>query len=310
MTRSLQGRRVLITGASSGVGCAAAEAFAREGCRLALLARNRDGLETVAERVRAEGAEAHVVVCDVGDRAQVERAVEEAATALGGLDVLISNAASMAFGHFRDVSPEEFDRTIAVTFTGAVDVIRAALPHLERSGGAIVATGSIMARVPLATFSSYAAAKHGLRGFLNSLRIELAGSRSPVTVSIVHPGAIDTPLWHQVTSATGRQVRNPPEQYKPQVMAQALVALAKKPRKEVLVGYEAKVIAFGFEAVRPVADLVLRVVDKWYSSGKRPAPRPGGLWEGQGRGRCDGGLLGRPSLYAALRLRHGRTTGE
>src|SRR3954451_24747689 len=189
----LHGRRVLITGASSGIGAAAAEAFAREGATVALLARSRAGLEAVAARVRAEGlgaaaaggrgggGRAQVVVCDLGDRPRVEAAVEEAASAMGGLDVLVSNAASMVFGRFPEVAPEDFDRTMAITFMGAVDVIRAALGHLARDGGgAIVATGSTMARVPLPTFISYVSAKHALRGFLNTLRIELIEAGVPI----------------------------------------------------------------------------------------------------------------------------------
>jgi NAD(P)-dependent dehydrogenase (short-subunit alcohol dehydrogenase family) len=101
----------------------------------------------------------------------------------------------MVFGRFTEVSEADFDRTLAVTFMGAVDVIRAALPHLEASAGTIVVTGSIMAKVPLPTFCSYAAAKHALRGFVNALRIELLRTGSPVTISMLHPGAVDTPLW-------------------------------------------------------------------------------------------------------------------
>ena len=100
-----------------------------------------------------------------------------------------------------EVHPDDFDRTVAVTFTGAVNVIRAALPHLRASRGAVVATGSLMARVPLPTWSSYSAAKHALRGFLNSLAIEEREQRTGVRVAMVHPGPIDTPLFAQASSA-------------------------------------------------------------------------------------------------------------
>jgi NAD(P)-dependent dehydrogenase (short-subunit alcohol dehydrogenase family) len=300
----LHGRRVLITGASSGIGVAAAEAFAREGATVALLARSRDGLEAVASRVRAEGGTAHVVVCDLGDRAQVAAAVEQAASAMGGLDVLVSNAAAMVFGRFPEVAPEDFDRTMAVTFTGAVDVIRAALPHLGRDGGgAIVATGSTMARVPLPTFSSYVSAKHALRGFLNTLRVELVDAGVPITVSMVHPGPVDTPLWHRVSSATGREPRNPPDQYRPEVMARALVACAKRPRREISLGFEGRMMEIAFAFVPALAEPAVALVGRWYRRGSEPAPRPGGLWEPQGTGERSGHLHGRPSLWARLRLR-------
>ena len=302
MPQQLTGRRVLIMGASSGIGFAAAEAFAREGADLALVARSEEGLEAAADAARALGVRAYVVPADLGTRAECERAVTDAVAALGGLDLLVWNAASMVFGHFADVAPADFDRTIDVTFLAAVDTVRAALPHLEASGGDIVATGSLMTRVPLPTFGSYAAAKHALRGFLSSLRIELQEAGSPVRVSIVHPGPVDTPLWDHVSSANGRAPRNPPDSYAPEVIAAALVACAIKPRAEITVGLEGRAMEVLYAVARPVADQVLRLVDRFYSSGKEPAPEPGGLWEGQGEGRAGGGNHGRPSLWAALRL--------
>jgi NAD(P)-dependent dehydrogenase (short-subunit alcohol dehydrogenase family) len=298
----LSGRRVLITGASSGIGFAAAEAFAREGADLALVARSEPGLEAAARAARAHGVRAHAIPADLGTRAGCDEAVAAAVAALGGLDLLVWNAASMIFGHFAEVAPEDFDRTIDVTFLGAVNTVRAALPHLEASGGDIVATGSLMTRVPLPTFGSYAAAKHALRGFLGSLRIELQEAGSPVHVSMVHPGPVDTPLWQHVSSATGSEPRNPPDSYAPEVIAEALVACALKPRAEVTVGFEGRAMELLFAGARPVADRVLALVDRFYSTGREPAPQPGGLWEGQGEGRASGGHHGRPSVWGALRL--------
>src|SRR5438270_396140 len=86
--------------------------------------------------------------------------------------VCASASGVAVFGHFQEIHPDDFDRTMDVTFGGAVTVVREALPHLRRSRGTIVATGSLMARLPLPTWSSYAASKHALRGFLNSVRVE------------------------------------------------------------------------------------------------------------------------------------------
>jgi len=300
---SLEGKRVYITGASSGVGAAAADAFARQGADVALLARESEGLEVVAQRARSFGVRAFVIPADLGDRAAVEAAVAQAAAELGGLDVLVSNAASMVHGNFVDVAPEDFERTVAVTFLGAVNVIRAALPELERTAGTIVVTGSIMARVPLPTFSSYTSSKHGLRGFLNTLRIELRESGSPVRIATVHPGAVATPLWENLSSATGKLVRPPPDRYTAETIAGALVVAAKRPRFETTVGLESRVIELGYAFARPVAELVLRLVSKYYRAGNAPAADPGGLWESQGDGRPGSGR-GRPSLRSwLLRLR-------
>ena len=301
----LTGKRVLITGASSGIGCAAAEAFARQGCSVALLARSREGLETVAARVRAGGASAHVVVCDLADRPATEAAVEQAVAALGGLDLLILNAASMAFGRFWEIDAETFDQTIVNTFLGNVYATRAALPHLAAGGGgSIVATGSVMARVPLPTFTSYAAAKHALRGFLNSLRIELRSARMPVKVSMVHPGAVDTPLWDHLTSGTGLLPYRPPDRYRPEEIARALVSVAVSGKEEFTVGGEARAMEVLYSLTRPGADRVLALVGRFYARGKAPAPRPGMVFAASGEGESSGGSRwARPSLWARLRLR-------
>lgn len=301
----LIGRRVLLTGASSGIGAAAAEAFAEAGADLVLVARSEAGLRAAAERARGHGVAVHVVPADLTDRAQVERAVEEAVARLGGLDVLVWNAAGMVFGAFGAVSPEAFDKTMAATFTAAVDTIRVALPHLEESSGVIVATGSIMAKVPLPRFTAYASAKHALRGFLGSLRVELKSLGSPVRVAMVHPGPVDTPLWGHVTAAGDTGPRRPPDTYAPEVMARSLVAAAERPRPEFTVGLEARAIEWLFGFSRPVADLVLVAVDRWYGSGRQPGDREGLLWtrEGTGTGAASGGLHGRPSLWGFIRGR-------
>ena len=295
----LSGRRVLITGATSGVGFAAAQRFAAEGARLALVARTDEALE----RARAElGIDAVLIAADLGDRDRAERAVEDAVLALGGLDVVVSNAAAAVFGHVLEVHPDDFERTLQVTFMGAVHVIRAALPHLRDSRGTIVATGSLMSRVPLPTWSSYAASKHALRGFLNSLAIEEREQGSGVRVAMVHPGPIDTPLFSQASSATGRLPRVAPDAYRPEVIAQALVEVAVKPRKEVVLGGETRLLDVAFSAARPLAETVLLAVDRWYRSGDGPAPDPGSLWQAARKPQASGGIPARDSLLAPLQL--------
>src|SRR3954454_5192120 len=295
----LPGRRVLITGATSGVGLAAARRFAAEGARLALVARTRDALE----RANADhGLGALLLPADLTEAEAVERTVAEAARALGGLDLVVSNAASAVFGHVLEVHAEDFERTVDVTFMGAVRVIRAALPHLRESRGAIVATGSLMSRVPLPTWSSYAASKHALRGFLNSLAIEEREQGSGVRVAMVHPGPIDTPLFAQASSGTRNQPRVAPDAYRPEVIAQALVEVAVAPRKEVVLGGETRLLDVMFSVARPLAEFTLLAVDRWYRSGEDPAPVPGSLWQAARRPQVSGGIPARDSLLAPLQL--------
>jgi NAD(P)-dependent dehydrogenase (short-subunit alcohol dehydrogenase family) len=299
----LRERVVLITGASSGVGAAAAQRFAAEGAHVALLARSAPGLERVAQRARAQGVRALVLPADVTDRAAVDTAVRRTEQELGRLDVVVSNAAAMVFGRFEQVGPEDFDRTIAVTFTGAVNVIRSALPALARRNGTIVVVGSTMTTVPLPTFSSYVAAKHALRGFVGSLRLELRAAGEPVTISLVNPAAVDTPLWDHTTTATGRRSAKPPDSYTAEAVAAVIAGCARRPRAEVAVGSEGRIMELAWTFARPVAERILGVVARLYASGRHPAQGPGALWEPSGSGETRDGMHGRPSVTAAAKQR-------
>ena len=295
----LDDRRILLTGASSGVGLAAVRLLAAEGARLALVTRRPEALR---DWLQEEGLHAVVLEADLGEPGQGQRAVDEAVEALGGLDAVVSNAASAVFGHVLEVHPDDFDRTVRVTLIGAVDVVRAALPHLRETAGTVVATGSLMSRVPLPTWSSYTAAKHGLRGFLNTLKIEERSSGSGVQFAMVHPGPIDTPLFAHAASATGRKPRIPPDAYAPETVAQAIVEMVVKPRGEVVLGGVTRLVDLMFVGARPVAEGLLLFIDRWYRSGDEAAQTPGSLYQPPARLQLSGGIPSRESVWAAAQL--------
>jgi len=300
----LEGKRILITGASSGVGLAAVERFAREGADLAMVARGEAALREAAAIAREHGVTAHVLPADLADRAAAASAVKMAAEALGGLDVVISNAGAVAFGHFLEVDADDFDRTLAVTFTGAVNVIRAALPELRATRGLIVATSSIMARMPLPAFSSYTAAKHALRGFLNTLQIEEREQQTGVRVAMVSPGPVDTPIYERATSGTGRRPAVLPDAYHPDAVAAVLLAAVLRPRRDRIVGRESQLVDLLYRGARPAADLLLLFVDRWFRTGDMPSQSPGALWEPMHEARTSGGLPARNRGDLAALARH------
>jgi NAD(P)-dependent dehydrogenase (short-subunit alcohol dehydrogenase family) len=289
----LNGKRILLTGATSGIGLAAVERFAREGADLALVARGEAALAEAAAVAHEHGVAAQVFPADLADRSAATAAVEAAADRLGGLDVVVSNAGAVAFGHFLEVEPDDFDRTLAVTFTGAVNVIRAALPELRATRGVIVATSSIMARMPLPAFSSYTAAKHALRGFLTTLQIEEREQGSGVRVAMVSPGPVDTPIYDRATSATGRRPAVLPDAYHPETVAAVLVEAALAPRHDRVVGAESQLAARLYRHVRPVGELLLVGVDRWFRTEGAPAAQPGALWEPLAAARLSGGIPAR-----------------
>src|SRR3954471_12843170 len=291
----LKGMRILFTGASSGVGLAAVERLAREGVELVLVARGRQALEEAAQRARRNGAVAYAIAADVADREAATAAVQRATELLGGLDAVISNAGAVVFGHFLDVEPEDFDRTVEVTFTGAVNVIRAALPALRKTSGTLVAVSSMMAQVPLPAFSSYTASKHALRGFLNTLAVEEREQRTGVRIAMVSPGPLDTPIYGRATSATGLRPATLPDAYHPDEIAKAIARALTQPRREHIVGGESKLVSWLYRSVRPAGELVLIFVDRWYRLGSEPASDPGSLWSPNDRARVGDGQPARRS---------------
>jgi NAD(P)-dependent dehydrogenase (short-subunit alcohol dehydrogenase family) len=260
----LTGKRVVLTGASSGIGRAAVPRFAAEGARLALFGRDDARL---AAAVAAAGPEARPFTADVGDRAEIEPAIRAAADWLGGIDVLVLNAAEAAYGPFKDTPAEDFDRTVQSTFLGAANTLRAALPALEESGGTVVANISVLSRFPVPMFSGYVASKHGLRGLMGAVRIELQREGSEVDVAIVHPGHVDTPFWGRVTSATGAIPRLPPLAYGADRVAGALVDAAADPSRERTVGVLAQLQVVTAAVAMPLVDLSGRLLGRWFESG-------------------------------------------
>jgi len=195
----LGGTVSLVTGASSGIGEAAAFDLARLGSAVALVARRADRLEALAERIRQQGGTALVVEADVSDQQQAEDAVARTVAELGRLDVLVNNAGVMLVGPVLDADAEEWRRMVQVNVLGLLYCARAALPHLLRAAedeprrvADLVNISSVAGRETRSGSAVYNATKHGVGAFANALRQEVTTRH--VRVSLVEPGAVDTEL--------------------------------------------------------------------------------------------------------------------
>ncbi|MFL5267850.1 MAG: SDR family oxidoreductase [Stellaceae bacterium] len=229
---------VVVTGASAGVGRATALEFARQGCQVALLARNAARLEAAAAEIRHHNVSALPIVADVAEAEAVEAAAQRVETELGPIDVWVNNAMATIFAPLHRINPEEFRRGTAVTYLGQVHGTMAALERMRRRDrGTIVNVGSALAYRAIPLQSVYCGAKYAVRGFTDAVRTELMHDGSAVRLVMVHLPAVNTPQFDWALNKTGTRPQPVPPIYQPEVPARAIVATALHPeRREVWVG--------------------------------------------------------------------------
>lgn len=193
----------IITGASTGIGEALAYRLADQGAQLVLTARRIAELKRVAEGVRAKGAKVIIVSADVAVQADCKKIIEAAIREFGRIDTIVLNAGMTMWANFADIADVEIiNRIMQVNYMGAVYCTHFALPHLKQSQGRIVGIASLTGLVGVPTRTGYAASKHAMRGFFDSLRIEL--EETGVTVTMVYPGFVATGIRENATGADGK----------------------------------------------------------------------------------------------------------
>lgn len=228
---------VVITGASAGVGRAAAIEFARHGCDVALIARNEQRLETAAAELREFGVRAVPVVADVADYAALDAAASRIERELGPIDVWVNNAMATIFAPVQEIAPEEFRRATEVTYLGQVHGTMIALSRMRRrNSGTIVNVGSALAYRAIPLQSAYCGAKFAVRGFTDSLRSELMHDGVDVHLTMVHLPAVNTPQFDWALNKMAKRPQPVPPIFQPEVPARAIVFAAFNHRREVWVG--------------------------------------------------------------------------
>lgn len=243
MAETIADQVIVITGASSGIGLATAQAAARRGASVVLAARNRVDLERAVEEIRREGGDAIAVPTDVTDYAQVEALAARGIEEYGRIDTWVNNAGASVYGTFMEVPLEDFRRVVEVIFHGQVHGARAAIPHLEKTRGALICVGSALSDRGVPLQGAYCAAKHAVKGWLDSLRVELQHEGSKVRVTLVKPSSINTPLFNKARTYMGVQPMPIPPIYEPELAAEAILRAAEGYERDVFIGGAGKVLS-------------------------------------------------------------------
>ena len=202
--KPLNEQAVVITGGSSGIGLATARMAAREVATVVIVARGEDGLKSAADRIRSAGGKCDYLCADVGSRDQVRGAVEAVLEKHGRFDTWVSNAGVAVYTKLEDLSDEDHRRVFETNYWGVVHCATEALPHLKRHGGALITTGSISSQMPAPVLSSYTASKYAVKGYIDSLRLELMHENAPVSVTLIQPSGINTPFGEHALNQIGR----------------------------------------------------------------------------------------------------------
>lgn len=228
---------VVIVGASSGMGREAALDFASRGAKVVISARSDDALDSIVHEIEAKGGLALAVPADVSDFAQVKHVADRAVERFGRIDTWAHFAGAAVYARFEETTPEEFKRIIDVNLTGAAFGAMAALPHLRRAGGgALIQVSSVEAEVSLPYSSAYASSKHGMRGYLDALRMELKHDRAPIAVTNIMPTGINTPFFDHARTKLGVKPMPIPPVYQPGNVTRAVLFAAEHPTDELIVG--------------------------------------------------------------------------
>jgi short-subunit dehydrogenase len=312
MLKPLDSQVIVITGASSGIGLATAEAAARQGARVVLAARTREALARAVDRIKYAGGEAVFVEADAARRGDLEKVAAAARERFGGFDTWVNNAGVGIWGRIDEVGEDDRRRLFETNFWGVVYGSDIAVAELKTRGGALINIGSVTSDAALPLQGIYSASKHAVKGFTDALRMELQAEGAPVSVTLIKPASIGTPMPQHVKNYRDREPNFPPPVYRPEEVAAAILRAAAHPVRDLFVGSAARTMS-GLNHRAP------RLMD-WIGArflypaqvGDQPSTAGDNLHQGQSEALVDGdhqGSMIRPSLYTRAAVNPAVTLG-
>ncbi|MFC5972286.1 SDR family oxidoreductase [Halomarina salina] len=296
---------VVVSGATSGVGRAVAQKFGEEGAAVGLLARSEDGLEGAVEDVEAAGGRAHAVETDVSEYEQVEAAADEIEEELGDIDVWVNNAMVTVFSEVQDLEPDEYQQVTDVTYLGTVYGSKVALDRMaERGEGKLVQIGSALSYRAIPLQSAYCGAKFAIRGFTDSLRVELKHNDSDVGVTMVQLPAVNTPQFEHSRTHVDEHPQPVAPIYQPEVIADGVYWAAHNDRRELYIGRSTLKTIWGNKIAPWFADWMLsrNGYEGQFSDKPYDPDRPDNLYDTTEGDPGARGVFGDKSLDSSLEL--------
>jgi NAD(P)-dependent dehydrogenase (short-subunit alcohol dehydrogenase family) len=291
---------IVITGASSGIGLATAKLAAERGARVVLSARTREALAQVVDEIKQAGGQAVFVESDVSNRADLDRVAATALDRFGRIDSWVNNAGVGIWGLIDEVSEADMRRLFETNFWGTVYGCQIAAAHLRSNGGAIINIGSLTSDRAFPVQGIYSASKHAMKGFTDALRMELEHEGAPISVTLIKPASIGTPMPQHVKDYSDREPKLPPPIYAPEDVAKTILHAAEYPVRDAFIGS-------GARAMSMLGNVAPRLLD-WVSAkflvpaqfGTKEATKTDNLYHGRAEAQVrgdPGGSTIRPSLY-------------
>jgi len=272
---------VVVTGASSGLGRAIARAAGARGAKVVVTARNGDALDDCVAEIEATGGEALAVPGDCAVQDEVERVAEQAVDRFGRIDTYVANAIVTVYAETYRYEPDELRRVMDVNFFGQVYGYWAALPHLRESRGTFLSINSALAYRGIPLQGAYCASKAALRAFFESARVEVQKEGWDVAISVILPGAINTPQFDRDRQKIGYQPQPVPPIYQPEPYAEAALFCMENPMRELPVSWGAQKLLWGQKLSPRAGDLIL-LRNGWkgqHTGEPKPVDSPDNLFE-------------------------------
>jgi NAD(P)-dependent dehydrogenase (short-subunit alcohol dehydrogenase family) len=249
---------VVVTGASSGLGRAIARGAGERGASVVVTARNEEALRTCVAEIERAGSQALAVPADCAEQEQVEQVVAQAVEQFGRIDTYVANAIVTVYAEAERLEPDELRRVIDVNFFGVVYGFWASLPHLRESKGTFLHVSSALAYRGIPLQAAYCSSKAAARTFLESARVEEQKAGSDVAISLVLPGAINTPQFDRDRQKMGYQPQPVPPIYQPEPFAEATLHCAEQPIRELPISWGAQKLLWGQKLAPRAGDWILR----------------------------------------------------